>query len=385
MQTASCVTPPGRSAIATIVVRGPGLLPAIERFFRPRARKRLADYPSGRVVFGTWTNLHGTQEELVVSLVCENEVQVHCHGGAAAIESIMDCLRSCGITTQLNSRADLHNATNTRKEIEYALLNAPTQKIASLLLQMQAGNLEQGLNRILENFQPGASTEQVTQGLAALRKLEHSFQTGQFLLRAARVVLAGEPNVGKSSLNNRILGYSRSIVFDQPGTTRDVVAESTVFDGWEFEFSDTAGIRQATDSIEAVGVERARQRIHDADLVVRVRAVDEDSNDDSDFLDSRISVPTLVVLNKVDRLPGKRKKSIAESNIDLCVSAKTGEGIENLLQRIRETLIPNDPDPATTIFTERQRGLVMDAIKALKSDRVDNARDLLIQLVPTRT
>jgi tRNA modification GTPase len=91
---------------------------------------------------------------------------------------------------------------------------------------------------------------------------------GRHLTQPWQVVLTGVPNVGKSSLINRLLGYSRSIVYAEPGTTRDVVTAATAFDGWPVELSDTAGLRDAAGEIEAAGVERARRHLATADLAI---------------------------------------------------------------------------------------------------------------------
>ena len=125
---------------------------------------------------------------------------------------------------------------------------------------------------------------------------------GLHLTQPWRVVLAGRPNVGKSSLINAILGYTRSVVFDQPGTTRDVVSAPTAIDGWPIELSDTAGLRESADPIESAGVERARATLGAADLAIVLVDISQPASQ-SDRAIIAEHPRALVVAHKCDLAP----------------------------------------------------------------------------------
>jgi tRNA modification GTPase len=163
---------------------------------------------------------------------------------------------------------------------------------------------------------------------------------GQHLTKPFRVVLAGPPNVGKSTLINALVGYERSIVFDQPGTTRDVVSALTAFDGWLVELSDTAGLRDSSDAVEAAGVERARAQLDTADLVLWVRECTPTASLPPPRQPPSLAKRALLVYNKSD-LADTRAPPLADA--ELFVSALHGRGLEALQRAIVARLVPHPP------------------------------------------
>lgn len=187
---------------------------------------------------------------------------------------------------------------------------------------------------------------------------------GLHLVKPWRVVLAGPPNVGKSSLINVLVGYRRAIVHPTPGTTRDVLTAATAIDGWPIELVDTAGLRVGGHSVETEGVRRAWNQMATADLVLLVvDASRPPAEPDQLSLESFEPDPTaglpspgnqnrkvLVVHNKVDLLPplGERPEGIT-------TSALTGEGVPDLLRSIGSCLVPESPAPGEPVpWTVRQ-------------------------------
>ena len=171
-------------------------------------------------------------------------MEVHCHGGHAATTAIVADLNSAGIITR--SWPETLDAGKLEADAFEALAHAPTERTAAILLDQYRGALRAAINRVIE-FINGGHLEQAGSELERILSRE---PVGQHLVAPWRVVLAGKPNVGKSSLINRLAGYQRSIVFDQPGTTRDVVTTRTAIDGWPVELADTAGLRSGDDEIE---------------------------------------------------------------------------------------------------------------------------------------
>jgi len=191
--------------------------------------------------------------------------------------------------------------------------------------------------------------------------------------------------VGKSTLINALLGYSRAIVFDQPGTTRDVVTGETAFDGWPVQLSDTAGIRATGDQLERAGVDRTRQAVRQADLVCLLLDLSEPEDpedpEERELLeelldrDSDRVPPCLVIAHKSD-LPAVRTPP--EPVEPLPVSSVTGTGVDELIGRIVSTLVPEPPPEHRAVpVTGRQVRWLQRARDHLASDEVDKARTAL--------
>ncbi len=203
---------------------------------------------------------------------------------------------------------------------------------------------------------------------APLRQLIESYERGRLLRRGATLVLSGAPNVGKSSLFNRLLGTSRVIVASQPGTTRDVVSESVELDGVPLRLVDTAGLGAALDPIVVEGVRRAHEERRDADLVLLV--LDRSRSSTREELAELEAAPpdTLVIFNKSD-LPA----AIAPADMASCagdrkfveVSALTGSGIEQLQTLITELLSPGGDANEVLLTRRRQRDELALCLAAL--------------------
>jgi tRNA modification GTPase len=159
-------------------------------------------------------------------------------------------------------------------------------------------------------------------------------QQGVLLRSGLRVVILGEPNVGKSSLLNRLAGEDIAIVTPIPGTTRDSLREHIAIEGVPIHIVDTAGLRAAQDEVEQIGIERARSEAHKADLGLLVRDATQPTSAHADDIRGSLppGLPLIEVLNKIDLLPGGYAAAAASGA--LAVSAKTGEGVERLGQAI---------------------------------------------------
>lgn len=224
------------------------------------------------------------------------------------------------------------------------LEQAPTYRTASILLDQYNGAGRRTREIIAQLRADGKD--------AQAQELEKRFYETKAIARHFlapwRVVFIGRPNVGKSSLLNAILGFQRSIVNAQQGTTRDLVQAQTTIDGWLFEFVDAAGIRETADELEREGVNRAKGAIAEADLVIRLF-------DDADSMTTiereratesfRSDVPTIDVMNKCDL-----DATPQTDDSVLRVSAVDGTGIEMLLQTIVQTLIPIPPQPGDGVW-----------------------------------
>ncbi len=188
---------------------------------------------------------------------------------------------------------------------------------------------------------------------ASLEVLRRRGPLGSHLTAPWQVVLAGRPNVGKSSLINALLGYARAIVYGEPGTTRDVLSASTALAGWPVELSDTAGLRPTADVLEAAGIDRANQRVASADLVLLVVDASQDWTDDNAALVSTWP-QALLLRNKCDLAIAANLECQAGLPLPP-VSALTHAGIDELAAEIGRRLVLVPPPPGSAVpFTREQ-------------------------------
>jgi tRNA modification GTPase len=351
------LTAAGRGAIATVAVRGASALAAVARRFRPASGKELSTFEIGRVVFGHFQTSAEVTEELVVGLIAPDHIEIHCHGGKAAVEAICAALVEEGCERVSADRWAIDETCDPLAAAALvALTAARTQRAAAILLDQYRGSLRAELSAIIENLDRG----QAQTAAAALQRLLAQANLGLHLTHPWKVVIAGRPNAGKSSLMNALLGYQRSIVWQEPGTTRDILTATTAIDGWLIELSDTAGLRTAADSLEAEGVNRAEQQIAAADLVIFV--ADATAGWDEELWRSLSNMPAIIAHNKCDlatvpadgRPPG------------IAMSATTGLGIQELCEAIAKQLVPAVPPPGSPVpFTTEQLGALKAADTAL--------------------
>jgi len=430
------LTPPGRGAVATIAVVGPHAIELVDRLFVPIGKTPLAARPPNTIAYGHWANAdpadkndrdqddpdQAVREDVIVALrhseQFEQRIEVHCHGGVAASQAIIASLVQRGaVQATWQQLVVREQPDRLRADALIALASAPTERTARILLDQYHGALSNEIASI-ENSLRGVGERPFNSDLRrqilnapreAIQQLLALAPLGQRLTTPWRVVLAGPPNVGKSSLINAIVGYQRSIVFDQPGTTRDVVTATTAIDGWPIELSDTAGLRASDDALESQGVERAERQLALADLIVLVFDVTGPLAEIEQRLIDRF--PTaMIVLNKVDlvdkrvaaRIPpiamgGLGMSDQATTDVELNsngllaareplrVSATTGEGLRELMAKIVNRLIPRVPSVGTAVpFTPEQRAGLEQAVAAIERDELSLAVEILSQLTRGR-
>jgi len=356
------LTPPGRSALATLALHGPDAWAAVRAHFQPA----LPETPEpGR----TWLGRLGRDVADEVVLACKAAwVEVHCHGGPEVVRLLVELFAERGVA-EIDWREFAMRTQPTLQALAgVALAQATTERVAKILLDQYRGALEAALRRIdshLGHAEPAAA-------LAGLRELARWSPLGRKLVSGFRVVLAGPPNVGKSSLANALAGYQRSVVAATPGTTRDVVTTRLALDGWPVELSDTAGLRGEADELERQGIDRTRETLDAADLVLWL-------------MDSSVSpaVPSplpeaLVVVNKIDQPPAWPVPADA-----VAASATTGQGLDDLIGAVVARLVPEAPSPGTPLpFTPELADAVGEAIALIEVGRTVEARDALGRSLP---
>ena len=376
------LTPVGRGAVAVVAMTGSDSIAIVSTQFFAASGKPLADTTMGQIVFGRWG---GDQGEEVVVVCRQQAVEVHCHGGLAASRAIVDDLTAAGCR-QVDPADWLSATTSDAIEVaaRLALAEAKTERAALHLLDQSNGALRKGIEQAAEAIATGATDN-------AASMLDDLLARGDFgirLTKPARVVLTGPPNVGKSSLINALVGYERAIVFDTPGTTRDVVTAITAIDGWAIELIDTAGLRKATSDIEHQGIELAKSVLAEADVVLRVTEAAHRLSAlppaEEEFDRWLAGKRVIEVANKIDLLSEPQRQGLAGQGAPSLVltSAATGEGVDALLAALAAQVTLPDQAVGTAIpFTHCQLDTLRTARRLLSTGDAQQAKQLLLAML----
>jgi tRNA modification GTPase len=399
-------TPHGKGAIAILRLSGPDSWKVVQKHLRTRSK-----IIPRRAIHG-WIHENGEDvDEVVVifykspkSYTGEDMVEVMCHGGPLVVKKMLDLFLRSGTRMAepgeftkrafLNGKMDLTSAEAVRDLIEAK---------SETGLKLSLRNLKGGLRGFIENLRRdlieilaeirveldypdeietdtgGVVTklEQIKEELTEeLRKAD----AGILLNRGLRMVIVGKPNVGKSTLLNRLLNEDRAIVTDIPGTTRDVISEEIVIRGILFRIVDTAGVRSETnDLVERLGIERTLQEVEKADIVLFVLDASSPLDEEDRKILERIKNKRyLVVINKVDVVEKineeEIKNKLGTDRHMVKISALKGEGLEKLEEAIyRETqeIFERGSDSLITNLRQKQllenvKAHLEDAIRSLK-------------------
>ena len=329
--------------------------------------------------------------EAPASYTGEDLVEISCHGSPPVLRYAVE--RAAELGARLaepgeftrrawrNGRMDLVQAEAVRDLIDSATLyqaqiasrqttgalSKRLRGIKQLLLELIA-RLEAGIDFAEDDVEVEDSAA-IAQAITPMRQqilaLAEGFALGKVVRSGLRLAIVGRPNVGKSSLFNRLLARERAIVNSVAGTTRDSISESASFDGIPVDLVDTAGIRATGDVIESEGVQRSWQSLQEADCALVVVDLSQPDAEEDDELWRRVrsDCPALLVGNKLD-LP--RRRGGADDLI--VVSAKTGEGIADLRERIRQRALPglDTLHEGSLVTNIRQERLLREALEALE-------------------
>ena len=402
METIAAVsTAAGIGAVALVRISGPdawavgrNLVAQADRFDRLEPRRN-----------SLFTIVHpATGEEVDQALVVKYQgpqsftgddvVELQCHGGLAVPAAVCEAAVAAGARTArageftrrafLNGKIDLAQA-----EAVDGLIHArsePGRKVALTALRGELGEQVSRLRATLlelkadleysidfpDEDQPGDLAPRVNQRTEEASSLVHTLLAGTerslLLGRGILTVIAGAPNVGKSSIFNRLLGQLRSIVTPTAGTTRDAVESETMLDGVVVGVVDTAGLRKRAGRVEKIGVEYSRRYIDEADLVVFVHEAGEDLRKaEREFLDHHRHKRVIKVLNKVDLL----RDGETAPEAYLALSARTGEGFDRLRESIVHEVLPgpgtgDSAASGTQLTSLRQKLLLEEALACLE-------------------
>ena len=352
------MTPTGRGAVATIRVEGDlsALTAELSKVFRSASGWSLSELPLNRLCFGQWG--HNTIEDIVACRTSDSQLELHCHGGQSAVQRLLDDLNSQDFGSL--SHAVISENAQTLLDIEFErILQLATTLRATGWILSQSGRMHSAAESLSELVM----SEDWIAAERIIHKLQSWSEFGRHLTHPWTVVVAGRPNVGKSSLINSLVGFERSIVFDEPGTTRDVVTADTALDGWAVRLCDTAGQHAAAQGLEADGIQKARQLALTADLQVLV--LDRSQPPHASDLQLLAECPNAIVVANKSDLESAWPDHWQPKALNVSSVLKTGLG--QLAEAIVQKLIPQLPGNSDIIpLTQRQRDcltLLLDGVR----------------------
>ena len=395
---AAIATAPGEGAIAIVRLSGPETFSLADRFFRcaaPAPSQRAAGtFTHGQIVVPTSGEILDDALLLVFraphSYTGEDSVEFQCHGGTQAAQRILGALLSSGARQadpgEFTKRAFLNGKIDlTQAEAVLDLIHARSERAARLAtaqledaLGLRIRSLYDSLLAVSADIEamldfpddelPQSVPNEIGNRLEAvsaeIQSLLDTWHEGHVLREGARVVIAGAPNVGKSTLLNLLAGRDRAIVSPHPGTTRDTIEESVALQGYPIQLVDTAGLRDAPCEIEQEGIRRTHQALSQADLCVcLVDASKSLSAEEKSFLASHDPKKVLVLLNKIDLGQEIRPESlpgIDSMSVSLQKSPPIAEIADKIIQKVLQK--PSGGDQETFAISERHRNSLQIAL-----------------------
>jgi tRNA modification GTPase len=364
-------TAPGIAAISVIRLSGKEAIGITQKCFKG---KDLLSQATHTLHFGTLHDAGSTIDEVLVALfrepnsfTKENAVEISCHGSPFIVKEIIKTLLKNGARLaepgEFTKRAFFHGRFDlAQAEAVADLIHAETDNARQAALNQMRGGFSKEIDRLREELIHFASLIEleldfgeedvefaqrddlrnlITRIRSVLRALIDSFDQGNVIKNGVPTVIAGKPNAGKSTLLNTLLNEERAIVSDIPGTTRDAIEDEIILGGINFRFIDTAGLRETSDVIEAIGVERTRDRMKKASLIIYLFDLANTTLEEIDTQRQELAalgIPHINVGNKLDKAdPLLLEKLKAEDFTFISAAAHTNVGVlkEKLLAKVQ--------------------------------------------------
>lgn len=399
---AAISTAQGEGGIGVIRVSGDGAIEIADKVFNNINNKKLSDMKGYTAAFGSIV-FEGEKLDEAVALVFraphsytgEDVVELSCHGGMYITKQVLRAVLEAGAVPaeagEFTKRAFLNGKLDlTEAEAVIDIISAKSKSAARSAICVKEGALRKKITEVKDDLlsltahlsawadYPEEDIAEVSEedilvtcekAELTLKRLLDTYDSGQAVKQGIDTVIAGRPNVGKSTLMNLLSGTEKSIVTDIPGTTRDVVEDTVLVGDVILRLSDTAGLRDTDDAVEKIGVDRARKKLSQCGLLLAVfdnsRELD---SDDLELIEMSREVPTVAIINKTD-LQAKLDINKIKSDISniVYVSAAKGEGREDIINAVEKIAGTQNLNPSEGILSnERQRSNVYNALNSVR-------------------
>ena len=382
-------TPIGEGGISIIRISGDKCLDIIDRIFKGVNKSSVKEMKTYTMKYGHIHNIENTEviDEVIISYMkgpksftAEDVVEVNCHGGVTSTNRVLQEIIKSGARIAepgeftkrafLNGRIDLSQA-----EAVMDIIRAKTDLSMKSAVMQSSGYLSREINKLREYMLntlalieysvdfteddeevdesiPVRIIEQLSKAKNEMNMLLKNADEGRIIRDGLKLAIVGKPNVGKSSLLNALLKEKRAIVTDIPGTTRDVIEEFINLDGIPVKVIDTAGIRETDDIVEQIGVEKSREKMNEADLVIFVLDSSRELDDeDREILERLKDKKYIVLLNKVDLESKINEDEVKDLENIIRISAKSGFGLEDLKSKIKDMFFDGEVDTESLIIS----------------------------------
>ena len=419
---AAISTAPAIGGIGIVRMSGKDCFEVLEKIFKPKNPETIENIAGYRIKYGTIVNPETNRvvDEVLVSYfkcpksyTAENMCEINSHGGIVVLREILElCLKNGaelakpGEFTErafLNGRIDLTqaeaiidiiNAKSTREAQESAnqlegylsrKINETREKIMDIMVNIEA-NIDYPEYDVVEVSNKDAENK-LKEIENELIKLSKTFENGKILKEGVKIAIIGSPNAGKSSLLNSMLKEERAIVTDIAGTTRDIIEEQISIEGIPFKVIDTAGIRDAKDKIEQIGIEKSKKAANEADVILAVFDSSVPLNDeDREILNLLKHKKSIIVLNKTDlkQIVNNECKEIQDVNTEVInISLKNNEGLEKIYESLVKMFNLNqiNLDNELTITNIRHQELINKAIESTRMALNDLNNSMPIDII----
>ena len=399
---AAISTAQGEGGIGVIRVSGDGAIEIADKVFKNINNKKIKDMKGYTAAFGSIV-FEGEKLDEAVALVFraphsytgEDVVELSCHGGMYITKQVLRAVLEAGAVPaeagEFTKRAFLNGKLDlTEAEAVIDIISAKSKSAARSAICVKEGALRKKITEVKDDLlsltahlsawadYPEEDIAEVSEedilvtcekAELTLKRLLDTYDSGQAVKQGIDTVIAGRPNVGKSTLMNLLSGTEKSIVTDIPGTTRDVVEDTVLVGDVILRLSDTAGLRDTDDAVEKIGVDRARKKLSQCGLLLAVfdnsRELD---SDDLELIEMSREVPTVAIINKTD-LQAKLDINKIKSDISniVYVSAANGEGREDIINAVEKIAGTQNFNPSEGILSnERQRSNVYNALNSVR-------------------
>ncbi|MCY8559626.1 tRNA uridine-5-carboxymethylaminomethyl(34) synthesis GTPase MnmE [Bacillus haynesii] len=420
---AAISTPMGEGAIAIVRMSGPEALAIADKVYKGPRGKRLSSVDSHTINYGHIVDPETEKvvEEVMVSVLKapktftrEDIVEINCHGGLVTVNQVLQLVLKEGARLAepgeftkrafLNGRIDLSQA-----EAVMDLIRAKTDRAMNVAMNQMEGRLSSLIKRLraeiletlahvevnidypeyddVEEMTHKMLIEKATKVKKEIEVLLTTSEQGKILREGISTVIIGRPNVGKSSLLNSLVHETKAIVTDIPGTTRDVIEEYVNVRGVPLRLVDTAGIRETEDIVERIGVERSRQVLKEADLILLVLNYSEPlSEEDIKLFEATKGMDIIVIVNKTDleqKLDLDRVRELAGNQPVVTTSLLKEEGIDELEEAIQSLFFTGaiESGDLTYVSNTRHISLLHEAKRAITDALEGIENDVPIDMV----